>query len=204
MITVHHLRVGRPIFTLWLIEELGLDYELKLYDRNDMGRAPPELKAIHPLGKSPVIDDDGHVIAESGAIAMHLIENYDEKGRFTPPTGKNERATWYQWLHYTEASAFAPLLMTLLLSREQEPKPPVVSAFAAGEVALQLDYIAGNLGDKPYIFGDTLSLPDIGLTYICHMADRLGVLGKHPTLKAYADKNMASPAFVTALEKAGA
>ncbi len=84
MITVHHLRVGRPIFTLWLIEELGLDYELKIYDRNEMGRAPPELKEVHPLGKSPVIVDDGQVISESGAIAMHLIENYDSTGRFSP------------------------------------------------------------------------------------------------------------------------
>jgi glutathione S-transferase len=79
MITVHHLRVGRPLFTLWLIEELGLDYNPKIYERNDMGRAPPELKTVHPLGKSPVIEDDEHVIAESGAIALHLIENYDSE-----------------------------------------------------------------------------------------------------------------------------
>jgi glutathione S-transferase len=204
MITVHHLRIGRPLFTLWLIEELGLDYTLKLYDRNDMGRAPPELRAVHPLGKSPVIEDDGHTIAESGAIAMYLMEHYDPEGRFQPPVEKAARATWYQWLHYSEASAFAPLLLKLLLSREQEPKPPVISGFASGEVALQLDYIAASLGDKPFILGSELTLPDIGITYICQMADRLGELDGYPTLKAYIGRNMARPAFVRALEKAGA
>ena len=203
MITVHHLRIGRPIFTLWLIEELGLDYSLKIYDRNDMGRAPPELKTVHPLGKSPVIEDDGHVIAESGAIALHLIENYDNEGRFAPPTEKFARATWNQWFHYTEASAFAPLLITLLLSREQEPKPQIISAFAQAEVKLQLDYIAQSLGENSYILGDKLTLPDFGLTYICQMASRLEQLGDYPTLQAYIERNMAEPAFVRALEKAG-
>ncbi len=203
MITVHHLRVGRPLFTLWLIEELGLEYELKIYDRNDMGRAPPELKEVHPLGKSPVIVDEGLVISESGAIAMHLIENYDRAGRFSPPRDKLARATWYQWFHYTEASAFAPLLITLLLSREQEPKPPLISTFAAAEVKLQLDYIADALGEDPYILGDSLSLADFGLTYICQMAERLGQLNSYPTLKSYVDRNMAEPAFLRALQKSG-
>ncbi len=204
MITVHHLRIGRPLFTLWLIEELGVDYDLKLYDRNAMGRAPPELKAAHPLGKSPVIEDDGHVISESGAIAMYLIENYDSDGRFAPPTDKKARATWMQWLHYTEASAFAPLLITLLLSRTEDPKPAAFAGFAAGEVALHLNYIADSLGDKPYILGDALTLPDFGLAYICHMADRLEQLAGYPTLKAYAERCTAEPAFQRALAKAGA
>jgi glutathione S-transferase len=192
------------LFTLWLLEELGVDYQLKIYDRNDMGRAPPELKEIHPLGKSPVIEDDGHVIAESGAIAMHLIENYDSAGRFTPPTEKFARARWFQWFLYSEASAFAPLLINLLLSREQEPKPPVVSGFAEGEVKLQLGYISDSLGDQPYILGDTLTLPDFGITYICQMAQRLGQLGAYPSLQAYLARNSALPAFQRALEKAGA
>lgn len=203
MITVHHLRIGRPLFTLWLIEELGVEYGLKVYDRTDMGRAPPELKTVHPLGKSPVIVDDGQVIAESGAIAMHLIENYDDAERFSPPDEKTARATWYQWFHYSEASAFAPLLIALLLSREQEPKPLLFSRFAETEVKLQLDYIAQSLGDKPYILGDSLSLPDFGLTYICQMAERLGQLGDYATLKAYVDRNMTLPALVRALEKTG-
>lgn len=204
MITVHHLRIGRAIFTLWLVEELGVDYELKLYDRNEMGRAPPELKAVHPLGKSPVIEDDGQVIAESAAIALHLVEHYDPSGRFAPPAEKMARALWHQWFHYSEASAFAPLLITLLLTREPEPKSAVFSGFAAAEVKLHLDYIRDSLGEKPYILGDSMTLPDFGLTYICSMADRLGQLTEYPTLRAYAERNMATPAFQRALQKAGA
>lgn len=204
MITVHHLRIGRPLFTLWLIEELGIDYELKLYNRNDMGRAPPELKLAHPLGKSPVIEDDGQVIAESGAIAIYLMENYDSEGRFASPTHKKARATWLQWLHYTEASAFAPLLITLLLSRTEDPKPPVFAGFAAAEVQLHLNYIAESLAEKPYILGNSLTLPDFGLAYICQMADRLGQLAGHPTLKAYVERCTAAPAFQRALARAGA
>ena len=134
---------------------------------------------------------------------MHLVENYDSAGRFRPPTDKRARATWYQWFHYTEASAFAPLLITLLLSREREPKPPLISMFAETEVKLQLDYIAASLGSKPYILGDSLSLADFGLTYICQMADRLGQLAGYPTLKSYTDRNTAQPAFLRALHKAG-
>lgn len=205
MIVVHHLRIGRPLFTLWLIEELGLDYELRLYDRNEMGRAPPELKEAHPLGKSPVIQDGDLTLAESGAIAHYLVENYDTDGRFAPPpfSEKNARAIWYQWFHYSEASAFAPLLMTLLLSREQEPKPPLFSLFADTEVTLQLNYIQDALGDKTYLFGDALSLPDFGLAYIVSMAERLEKLDNYPVLKAYAGRVAALPAFQRAFAKAG-
>lgn len=204
MITLHHLRIGRPLFTLWLVEELGIEYDLKLYDRTEAGRAPPELREIHPLGKSPVVVDDGHVIAESGAISMYLMEHYDPEGRFSPPKDAKERATWYQWLHYPEASAFSPLLLKLLLSREADPKPPLISGFAEAEVQLQLDYIEQQLGDKDYLLGSELSLPDIGVAYICHMAQRLGQLDGHTALQAYVQRCSQRPAFVRALEKAGA
>jgi glutathione S-transferase len=110
MITVHHLRIGRPLFTLWLIEELGIDYELKVYDRNEMGRAAPELKDVHPLGKSPVIVDDGHESSPSPVRSpCTWLRTTTAPGASVPPTDKMARATWYQWFHYTEASAFAPL-----------------------------------------------------------------------------------------------
>lgn len=206
MLTVHHLKIGRPLFTLWLIEELGIEYDLKIYERNEMGRAPAELKEVHPLGKSPVIQDDDLTLSESGAIAHYLVENYDTEGRFAPPplSEKAARATWYQWFHYTEASAFAPLLITLLLTREQEPKPPLFTMFAAAEVKLQMDYIADQLGDKDYLLGDSLTLPDFGTAYIVQMADRLGQIEGYPTLKAYLARVAALPAFQRALAKAGA
>ncbi len=203
MLRVHHLRVGRSIFTVWLLEELGADYELEIYDRNEMGRAPPELKNAHPLGKSPVIDDDGFVLAESGAIALYLLEKFDGGNRYGPPTGDAKaHAEWMQWLMYTEASAFAPMLMKLLLSRLDD-KPPLLDMFATGEVALQLGYVEARLTGRQFITGDTFSAPDIGMTYIAEMAERLGELAPYPNLSAYLQRNKARPAFQRALEKTG-
>lgn len=204
MILVHHLRVGRSVFTVWLLEELGLDYELKIYDRNEMGRAPPELREAHPLGKSPVIEIDGTVLAESGAIAMYLTDYYDPSGTLAPPLeDKAARLPWLQWLHYSEGSAFAPLLIKMLIMREQEPKPPLLTMFSEAEVALQLGYMQDALGDKAFILGDTFQAPDIGFTYICSMAERLGLIENYPGLKAYLERNLARPAFQRAQEKTG-
>lgn len=203
MIKVHHLRVGRSIFTVWLLEEMGLDYTLEIYDRNEMGRAPPELKNAHPLGKSPVIDFGDLILAESGAIATYLVDYHDPDHAFAPPlSDRVARAKWTQWLAYSEASAFAPLLFKLLLARE-EPKPPVISAFAEGEVGLHLGYMQDSLGDQAFILGDRIQAPDIGFTYICQMAERLGELGPYTGLKAYMDRNLARPAFQRALERTG-
>ena len=202
MLKLHHLRVGRSIFTVWLLEELGAEYAMEIYDRNEMGRAPPELKKAHPLGKSPVIDDDGFVLAESGAIALYLLDKFDSENRLGPPSGAQQRAEWMQWLMYTEASAFAPMLMKLLLSRSED-KPPIFDMFATGEVALQLGYVETRLADREYVMGDTFSAPDIGMTYIAEMAERLGELAPYPKLAAYLARNKARPAFQRALEKTG-
>lgn len=201
---LHHLRIGRSIFTVWLLEELGLEYELKFYDRNEMGRAPPELKEAHPLGKSPVLEVDGFTLAESGAITSYLIKYHDPDGTLAPPADTDRAAygEWVQWLHYSEASAFAPLLLKLLLMRE-DPKPPVISAFATGEIPLQLGYIENFLGDKPFLLGDKLQAADFGTTYIVSMADRLGELSEFPKLKAYLERNMARAAFQSAVGKVG-
>lgn len=203
MLKLHHLRVGRSIFTVWLLEELGADYALEIYDRNEMGRAPPALKGPHPLGKSPVIDDDGFILAESGAIALYLLEKFDSQNKLGPATDTPQaRAEWMQWLMYSEASAFAPMLIKLLLSRHEE-KPPLFDMFATGEVALQLAYCEARLADRPYIMGETFSAPDIGMTYIAEMAERLGELGPYPNLAGYLERNKARPAFQRALEKTG-
>ena len=203
MIKVHHLRVGRSFFTVRLLEELGAPYELEIYDRNDMGRAPPELKKAHPLGKSPVIEDDGFVLAESGAIALHLLEKFDPENKFGPPQGAPKAyAEWMQWLMYSEASAFAPLLIKLLLSRD-ETKPAIFDMFSSGEVALQLGYLEARLSDRPYIMGDQFQANDIGTTYIAQMAQRLGELGPYPNLSTYLERNTTRPAFQRALEKTG-
>jgi len=203
MLRVHHLRIGRSVFTVWLIEELGLDYELTIYDRTAQMRAPAELRAAHPLGKSPVIEDQGMIIAESGAIATYLIDVYDRDGRFAPP--KSDLKAWMrytQWLHYTEASAFLPLFLKLLPMRTQD-QAPGIAAFADGEIALHLGYVSDQLGEQPYILGENLQAPDIGLVYIMSLAQRIGELTNYPRLQAYLARATARPAFQRAMAKTG-
>ena len=205
MILVHHLRVGRSLFTVWLLEELALDYELKIYLRHPQtNRAGPDLREPHPLGKSPVIEDGDLKLAESGAIASYLIDTYDTDHRLAPPrTNRSAHAKWLQWLHYSEGSAFLPFMLKLLLSRESDPKPPVFSGFAAGEVPLHLDYIADQLGDSDYLLGDRIQAPDFGLGFILSMAHRLGALEGYPTLQTYLQRLTSRPAFLRAKERAG-
>ena len=137
MLTIHHLRIGRSLFTVWLLEELGLEYDLVEYTRDpETMRAPPELKNVHPLGKSPVIDDDGLVLSESGAIATYLLEKHDSQNRFSPPRSDLRAwAEYNQWLHYAEGSVFTPLMMKLL-SMRAGGTVEMLDAFADPEVEL--------------------------------------------------------------------
>ena len=125
MIKLHHLRIGRSIIAVWQLEELGVEYELEVYTRDPKTmRAPESLQSIHPLGKSPVIDDDGLVIAESSAITTYLLEKFDTENRLAPPRSDLARwAKFTQWLHYPEGSVFLPLLVKLLLARTDQPSP---------------------------------------------------------------------------------
>lgn len=204
MILLHHLRVGRSLFTVWLLEELGLEYELKIYIRNDKGRAQADLREAHPLGKSPVIQDGELLLAESGAIASYLLDTYDTDHVLAPPHSDiGARAVFTQWLHYSEGSAFAPLIMKRLLKADPEIQPPLITGFAAGEVDLQLGYINDFLGDKPFLLGDRLRGPDFGISYILEMANRAGELGPYPGLQAYLKRMTSRPAFKRACERAG-
>ncbi|MEO0467534.1 MAG: glutathione S-transferase family protein [Pseudomonadota bacterium] len=204
MIKLHHLRVGRSIYTVWLLEELGLAYELEVYHRNDQGRAPPKLKGPHPLGKSPVIEDDGHVISESGAIAAYLCDVYGSDGPLAPPpkTDKTAYSTWLQWLHYPEGSGVLPLMMTMLLAREADPKPPVISAFAKGEVDAQLGYLEGELTGRHFICGDSFAAPDISLAFMVNFANAFGLLGSYPALNAYLERVFAREGWTRAQARA--
>jgi glutathione S-transferase len=202
MLTIHHLRIGRSIFTVWLLEELGIDYELVEYLRNpETMRAPPDLKTVHPLGKSPVIDDDGLLLSESGAITAYLLRKYDTEGRFTPdPDDLRAWAEYTQWLHYAEGSVFPPLLLKLLSLRAGGN--PLLDGFADPEVKLHFDHIAGKLGDSAFILGDEISGADFGITYMISMAERLDLLTPWPTLGSYLARNQARPAFARAIERA--
>ena len=203
MLTIHHLRIGRSIFTVWQLEELGVEYALKEYLRDPVTMlAGDDLKVIHPLGKSPVIEDGELVLSESGAITSYLLERFDTEGKFSPPRSElNAWATYNQWLHYSEGSVFAPLLINMLLMREETPSP-LLSGFSKAEITLHLDHITRQLGDNEFILGDRISGADFGISYAVSMAQRLGQLENYPALNAYIGRNMARPAFQAAVARA--
>lgn len=204
MIVLHHLVVGRSVFTAWLLEELALDYELKIYHRLETRRAPEELREIHPLGKSPVVEVDGQVIAESGAIAEYLLERFDTEHRLSPSTDNwEERARFLQWLHYPEGSAFAPLLMVLLKLSSGQSLGPFADEWAANEATLHLDYLRDSLTDRDYILGGEFSAADVGLSYIVSLADRLQLLEPYPPLAEYLARTTGRDAFRKAWSRTG-
>ena len=203
MILLHHLRIGRSLFTVWQLEEFGIDYEIKVYHRDPKTfLAPAELKAVHPLGKSPVIEDSDIMLSESGAITSYLLEKFDAENKFSPSRSQTQDwAKFTQWLHYPEGSVFCPLLVTMLLLRSQEPHV-TLTPYSKRETKLHLGHIADQLGDREYILGETFSAADFGVTYVVSLAKRLGLLDSYPTLNSYLDRNLARPAFKRAVEKA--
>jgi glutathione S-transferase len=206
MLIVHHLNNSRSQRVLWLLEELGTPYEIKHYQRDPQTMlAPSDLKAIHPLGKSPVITVDDGVLAETGAIVEYIVGRYGE-GRLVPPPGTPERMRWTYWLHYAEGSAMPPLLMKLVFTALPARSPallrPLVKAIAGraqtGFIDPQLkahfDYWEAELGRAADIM---MSFP------IEAAADRAGALAGRPRLKAFLEKIHARPAYRRALEKGG-
>ncbi len=202
MIKLHHLRIGRSIFTVWLLEEAGADYELEVYLRHpETMRAPASLKEVHPLGKSPVIEDGDLLLAESGAITSYVLAKYDTQHALHPNNDDlHAWAEYQQWLAYPEGSVFAPLLLKMLTLRSGI-EHPVISPFSDAEITLHLGHIADRLGSQDYILGD-FSGADFGIAYMVSMAQRLGVLQPYPTLEAYFQRCAARPAYKRALEKA--
>ena len=164
MLTVHHLNNSRSQRVLWLLEELGLPYEIKYYQRNAKTQlAPPELRAIHPLGKSPVVTDDGVVIAETGAIIDYIVEK--SGGRLRPAAGTPERLRWTYWLHYAEGSLMPPLLMRLIFSLLPARAPALMRVFASAiasrtlegyidpQLKVHLDFIESELARSAWFAG---------------------------------------------------
>jgi len=204
LILVHHLRVGRSLFTVWLLEDLGLEYELEIYDRNALGRAPETLRQAHPLGKSPVIEIDGLTLAESGAIATCLVDRFDTHHRLAPPREDfAARAMDAMASLFGRLGLRAPAHQDAAGARHGRERAADRRLCSRGEVALQLGYMQDSLGDKPFILGEEMQAPDIGFTYICGMADRLGELEPYPGLKAYLARNTQRPAFLRAFERTG-
>ena len=202
MIKVHHLNNSRSQRVLWLLEELGQDYEVVPYQRDAATMlAPPALRAVHPLGKSPVIEDDGVLVAESGAIVEYLIERHGKDGLAVPSDPASRRAYQY-WLHFAEGSAMTPLLLKLYLSRMGEAAAPVI-ARVDQQIAGLLAYVEGAL-DTPYFLGDALSGADIQMSFPLEAAAARGGLGDHfPRLSAYLARIHDRPAYQRALERGG-
>jgi glutathione S-transferase len=216
MITVHHLNNSRSQRVLWLLEELGVPYEIKHYKRDlQTMLAPPELRKVHPLGKSPVITDDGKTIAETGAIVEYIIERYG-KGRLVPDEGTPERLRYTYWLHYAEGSAMLPLLLKLIFSRiETQPVPffikPVIKklvstvngSFIDPQLKLHFDYIENELGKSAWFAGDEFTAADVQMSFPLEANAVRGADANRPTSKAFLDRIHARPAYQRALEQGG-
>jgi glutathione S-transferase len=203
MLKVHHLNNSRSQRILWLMEELGLDYEIVRYQRDAVTNlAPPELKAVHPLGKSPVFSDDHHTIAESGAIVEYVIDRYGE-GRLRPDPASDDHVAYLEWLHYAEGSAMLPLMLNLYTMRLGEAAAPLQPRIAS-EIDNHLSYMAGALGERPFLVGEGLTGADIQNSFSLEVARNFGKLAAYPAMNAYLDKLHARPAYKSALEKGGA
>ena len=203
MLTLHHLNDSRSQRILWLLEELGAPYEMKFYRRDAKTRlAPPELAAIHPLGKSPVMTDGDLKIAESGAIVDYLIRTYG-KGRMMPKLGTAEYEAYNEWLHYAEGSAMLPLMLNLYVSRLKEAGAPLHPRIDS-EIANHLDYVDGALKGREFFVGDALTGADIQMSFVGEMADVFERLGPFQNLSAWLSRMHARPAFQRSVEKGGA
>jgi glutathione S-transferase len=218
MIIVHHLNNSRSQRILWLLEELGLEYDIKYYERDPKTLlAPASLRQVHPLGKSPVITDGTLTVAESGAIIEYLVEQYGG-GRLTPSPGTPERLRYRYWLHYAEGSAMPPLLLKLVFDRiEQQPMPffikPIVrqitsrtkETFIIPQITQHINYLELELGKSRWFAGDEFTAADIQMSFPIEAAvARGGLNANYPKLMEFCDRIHSRPAYQRALERGGA
>ena len=216
MLTVHHLENSRSQRILWLLEELGVPYEVKRYERDKKTMlAPPALKQIHPLGKSPVITDGDVTVAESGAIVEYIVDRYG-KGRLAPPPGTTERVRYSYWLHYAEGSVMPLLVMKLVLSRVPQAVPglirPIARRIVSGiedlylgpNLRLQFDDLEGELAQSEWFVDNEFSAADVQMSFPIEAEAARGDSSKpRPKLKAFLDRIHARPAYKCALERGG-
>jgi glutathione S-transferase len=201
MITVHHLNDSRSQRVLWLLEELGLPYEIAHYQRDAKTRlAPPELQAIHPLGKSPVLTDGTSTIIESGAIIDYVIRRHGG-GRLQPDPTAQAYDSYVQWLHYAEGSAMLPLMLKLYTSRLKEAAAPLVPRIES-ELQNHLGYVNASLAKGPYLLGE-FSAADIQMSFVGEIAGVLAKVSDYPDIAAWVARFQARPAYQAALKRGG-
>lgn len=202
MIKVHHLNNSRSQRILWLLEELALPYEIVKYQRDaTTNLAPPELKAIHPLGKSPVIEDDGRVIAESGAIIDYLATKHGG-GKLAVAQSDPAWVDYLHWMHFAEGSAMLPLMLSLYTGRLGEAGAPLQPRIAS-EIANHLGYMNAHLKGRDYLVANRFSAADVQNSFTLEAANAFGRLADYPELSRYLAALQARPAYRAALEKGG-
>ena len=215
-ITVHHLNNSRSQRILWLLEELGLEYEIERYERDQKTMlAPDSLRSVHPLGKSPVITDEELTLAESGAIVEYLVERYGN-GRLAPEVGSRNWLRYTYWLHYAEGSAMPPLVMQLIFNRVEEKSPfflrpvakiitgKVKQTYLEPQISQQLGYMEAELEKNIWFVSDEFTAADIQLSFPLEAAASQSNLDAgHPQLKAFLERIHARPAYQKAIERGG-
>jgi len=202
MIIVHHLNDSRSQRILWLLEELGVGYDIKHYMRDAVTRlAPPELKAINPLGKSPVIEDGDLTIDESGAIVDYLIRRHGG-GALAPAPGTALHEHYLVWLHFAEGSAMLPFMLKLYTARLGDAGAPLAPRIDE-QIASYLKFVDDALADSDWLIGNTLTGADIMMSFVAEIAVKYGLGSDYPRVLAYAQRIQARPAWQKALERGG-
>jgi glutathione S-transferase len=217
MIVVHHLNNSRSQRVLWMLEELGVPYEIRRYERDPTTMlAPPALQQVHPLGKSPVITDGALTLAESGAILEYLVDRYGN-GRFAPPPGSPARVRYSYWMHYAEGSLMPPLLLKLVFDQVEKAKMPFIvkpvargiaqkvrSSFVLPQIQRHLDYLEGELKAGGWFAGSDFSAADVQMSFPLEAAQaRAGLDARRPRLMEFLGRIHARPAYQRALERGG-
>ncbi|WP_442948712.1 glutathione S-transferase family protein [Nostoc sp.] len=205
MIVVHHLNNSRSQRVLWLLEELGIEYEIKFYERDQKTMlAPTSLREVHPLGKSPVITDADLTVAESGAIIEYIVDRYGN-ARLIPPSGTPERLRYTYWLHYAEGSAMPPLVMNLVFNNFGIKDSSVNDEFIAPQIKLHFDYIEGELHKSTWFVGEEFTAADIQMSFPLEIvAMQAELISSRPKIKQFIERIHARPAYKRALERGGA
>lgn len=200
MIIVHHLNESRSQRILWLLEELGVPYDIRHYARDAKTRlAPPELQVVHPLGKSPVVEADGLKLIESGAIVDYLIRRHGG-GQLRPAADTADFEAYQQWLHYAEGSAMLPLLLRMYVSRLGEAGAPLKPRIDS-ELANHLGHVDRSLAGREWLVGDTLSGADVQMSFVGEAAR--GLRASYPNMDAWVKRFQQRPAYRRALERGG-
>ena len=202
MIVVHHLNNSRSQRILWLLEELELPYEIRKYQRDAVTNlAPPELEAVHPLGKSPMLELDGQLLIESGAIIQTVLERAGG-GRLQPAPGSADHGRHTMWLHYAEGSAMLPLMLQLYTARLGEGAAPLKPRIDS-EIARHLGFVEGELKGRDWLVGDGLTGADVQMSFVGEIAGVFGLRAQYPAMEAWVKRFQARPAYQRALEKGG-